>query len=52
VAQLAEAMRYKSWVRFRIGNWHWNKPSCRTMLLESLQPLTKMNTTDVSWRLK
>jgi hypothetical protein len=32
-----------------IGIFHWHNPSSRTMALGSIQPLTQMNTSFISW---
>ena len=48
VAQLVEALRYKPEGRGLDSLWcHWI--SGRTMALGSTQPLTEMNTRNVSW---
>jgi len=43
VAQLIEALRYKS------EFFHWRNPSFRTIALRLTQPLTEMNTRNISW---
>ena len=49
VAQLVEALRYKSEGRGFDSRWcHWNF-SGRTMALGSTQPLTEMSTGNISW---
>ena len=35
-----------------IGIFHWHNPSSRTMTLGSTQPVTEMNTRNISWRVK
>ena len=48
VAQLVEALRYKSEGRGFDSRWcHWN-PSGRTMALGSTQPLREMSTRNIS----
>jgi hypothetical protein len=32
-----------------IGNFHWHKPSSRTMVLELIQFLTEMSPSNISW---
>jgi len=53
VAQLVEALRFKPVGRGFDYRWcHWNflhNPSGRTMALGSTQPLTEMNTRNISW---
>jgi len=56
VAQLVEALRYKT-VAGSISDgviriFHLHNPSGRTMALGSNQPLTKISTTNISWRVK
>jgi hypothetical protein len=34
---------------FCIRIFHWLNPSGRTLALESTQPLTEMNTRDITW---
>jgi hypothetical protein len=50
VAQLVEALRYKPIPDGVIGFFHCHNPVGRTMALESTQPLTKMSTSNLSWR--
>jgi len=55
--QLVEALRYKPegpGFDSRWGHWNfsWLNPSGRTMALGSTQPLTEMNTRNISWRVK
>ena len=57
VAQLVEALRYKPVGRGFDSRWcHWNShchnPSGYTMALWSIQPLTEMRTTNISWGVK
>jgi hypothetical protein len=52
VAQLVEALRYKPEGRGSDSRrCHWNIfiPSGRTVALGSTQPLTEMNTSNISW---
>ena len=56
MAQLLEALRYQPKGRGFDYRWsHWNvsvplNPSGRTVALGSTQPLTEMNTRNISWR--
>jgi hypothetical protein len=57
VAQLFEALQYKPEGRGfgsdgAIGIFHWHNPVGRTMALKSTQPLTEMNTRNISWGVK
>jgi hypothetical protein len=56
-------MRWSSWLRHCAksrkvagsipdgvtGIFHWHNPSCRSMTLESIQPLSEMSTRNISW---
>ena len=48
VAQLIEALRYKSGQGFDFRWCHFHNPSGRTMALGSTQPLTEMSTRNIS----
>ena len=55
VAQLVEALVASRKVAGSIpdgviGIFHWHNPSCRSMALESTQPLTEMSTRNTFWR--
>jgi hypothetical protein len=57
VAQLVEALRYSRKLAGSIpdgviGIFLWHKPSTLTMALGSTQPLTEMNTKNISWGVK
>jgi len=50
VAQLFEALRYKSEGREFDSRWcHWHNPSNCTMAPGLTQPLTEINTRNISW---
>ena len=55
VAQLVEATSRKDVGSIPygvIGIFHWYNPSGRTLALRANQPLTKMSTRNISWRIK
>jgi len=49
VAQLVEALCYKSEDRGFHFRWYWHNPSGLTMAQELNQPLTEMSTRNISW---
>ena len=53
MAQLVETLRYKQEGRGFDSRWcHCHNPFGRTMTSELTQPVTKMSTRNVSWRVK
>jgi hypothetical protein len=49
VAQLVEALCYKSERRGFDEIFHWHDPSGHTMALGLTRPLIEMSTTNISW---